>query len=82
MHYACVYRVFTRIQRLDPNTLVTGIYQVAMSEISAADVLVSFTDKRDHNTNIANGDLGHGNLLDLYEPRIQVPCSRQYDLFL
>src|SRR6185503_5683590 len=77
-----VKRMFARIERRHPYTLVTGIDQVTMLEFETADVFVRFANVRDDHANIANRNLDHGHLFDLNEPWIEVPCTGQEHLFL
>ena len=82
LHHAGVQRMFAGIERCDPNTFVTLINEVAMFEIQAADIHVRHADVGDHHTDVANRNLHHRHLLDLREPRIEIPRAGQEDLFL
>src|SRR5262245_30167543 len=74
--------MFARIKRRDPDTFMALVNKVAMFEINPADILMGLAHKRNNDTNIADGNFDHRHLLDLDEPRIKIPGSRQENLFL
>ena len=66
----------------DPDAFVALVHQVAVLELEAADVHVRLADEGDDHADVADGDLHHRHLLDLDEPRVQVPRAGQQDLLL
>ncbi len=53
-----------------------------MLELDAADVDVLAADERDHDADGADRDVEHRHLLDLGEPRVEVPRAGEEDLLL
>jgi hypothetical protein len=70
LHDARIDRVLAWVQRRHPDTLVAGIHQVTVLELQSADIHVRFADERDDDADVANGNLNHGHLFDLREPRV------------
>jgi hypothetical protein len=61
---------------------VPGVHEVAVLEVGPAHVLVGLAHERDHDADVADGDLRHRHRLDLHEPRVEVPGPGEEHLLL
>jgi hypothetical protein len=82
LHHPAVEGVLAGQERLDPHALVPAGHQIAVGEGVARHVHVLLADVADDDTDVADGDLGHGDQLHLDEPGVEVPRARQQHLLL
>ena len=74
--------MLARQQRPHPHTFVAYFDEVAVFEIRPADVFMQITNIADDDADVADGDFDHLHLLNMREPRIEVPLTAEQNLLL